>query len=259
MSSSPTVRVRIEDRIAHLTIDRPPLNILDLDTIAQLDRALADLGGKAADLRLLLVRGGGGKAFSAGVAVEDHTPDKVDELLDRFHGALGRIRDFPAPTLAAVRGHCLGGGMELAAVCDLVVATESSKFGQPEIRLGCFPPVAAALYPSLLGSQAAFDLVLTGRTIDAAEAYRLGFLGRPPTHDGALEDVVIEIVEALSAHSAAVLRLTKAAISAGRRMPYAEALAEAERIYRADLVGTEDMAEGLAAFLEKRSPRWNHR
>lgn len=255
-------------RTATLTVDRPPLNILDMATLAELETALAvaeglngEVGsgsGDASPPQVLLVRGGGAKAFSAGVAVEDHTPDKIGEMLERFHGALAALRALPSINIAVVQGHCLGGGMELAAACDLVVASSAARFGQPEIKLGCYPPYAAALYPALLGSQRTFDLLLTGRTMDAQEAADAGFVARL-ADEGELEETVDGLVASFLAMSAAVTPLVKRSIRAGEGDTFERALAESERIYLEELAATADMEEGLQAFLDKRPPAWKHR
>src|SRR5262249_22781869 len=130
--SSGTVHLHRSSRVATLTIDRPPLNILDIPTIDLLGERIAEL---AADPEILVIvlRGQGERAFSAGVAVQDHTPDGVGPMLDSLHGTIRRLRDLDAITIAAVHGHCLGGGMELAMSCDLVIATDDARFAQPEI------------------------------------------------------------------------------------------------------------------------------
>jgi len=244
-------------RLASISIRRPPLNILDLGTITELRRCLAELMVDS-ELQLLTLQGAGEKAFSAGVAVEDHSPAKVPLMLREFHGAISILREMPAVTLAVVQGHCLGGGMELAAGCDLIVASDDSRFGQPEIKLGCFPPLAAALYPSVLGAGRTFDLLLTGRTVTCKEALEMGFVHRcVPAAD--LESTLNKIVEAITDHSLIVSRLTKRAIRAGVAHSYTEALALTEQIYLEELAETEDMQEGLTAFMEKRPPEWNHR
>lgn len=254
---SGTVLLHRDGRVATITVDRPPLNILDLETLAALGEAARDLAGDA-DLGLAVVRGAGPKAFSAGVSVQDHTPDKVADMLALFHGALQALARIPAPTLAAVHGHCLGGGMELAAACDFVLASEEARFGQPEIELGCYPPYAAALYPARLGRARALELILTGRTLTAAEASVLGFVTwLAPA--GELEAKLAELTAALTAKSAAVARLAKRGVDAGATRPFAEALAENERLYLEELTVTSDMHEGLAAFAEKRRPQWKHR
>jgi len=246
--------VRFEGRVAHLTLAAPPLNILDLALIEALDRELAALPSAT---QLLVLRGQGGRAFSAGVSIQDHTPDKVDRMLAGFHGVIRRILDLDAIVLAVVDGVCLGGGMELAMACDLVLASEDARFGQPEIQLACYPPVAAALYPQMIGPQRTAELLLTGRNLGAQEAHAWGmvnWLVPRAEVDGKVAGVIAD----LTAKSAAVTKLTKRAIAAGRSQPWSPALAEAERIYLEELTATKDMHEGIGAFLEKRKPRWAH-
>ena len=244
-----------DGRTATVTINRPPLNILDIPTIARLGEIVSELG-RDEELQLLVIRGAGDRAFSAGVAVQDHTPELVGPMLESLHGAIRKLRDLSAVTVAAVQGHCLGGGMELALACDLVIATEDARFGQPEIELGCYPPVAAALYPSLIGPGRTLDLLLTGRTLTCEEAERMGLVTRRVGNlDGGLSGLAAEIL----AKSAAVIRLTKKAVRAGRDHGFSEALSESERLYLDELCPTADMAEGVAAFLEKRRPVWKHR
>jgi cyclohexa-1,5-dienecarbonyl-CoA hydratase len=256
MDGSP-IHLHREPRIATITISRPPLNILDIPTIDRLGEVIE---GLAADPELLVIvlRGAGERAFSAGVAVQDHTPDRVGPMLDSLHGTIRRLRDLDAVTLAAVHGHCLGGGMELAMACDLVIASDDARFAVPEIELGCFPPVATALFPSRIGVGLTLDLALTGRMLTAEEAERLGLVTRRIAADS-LEALVREIAERIAARSAPVVRLTKKAVRAGRDLPFPEALAETERIYKEELLPLADVEEGAAAFLEKRRPVWKHR
>jgi cyclohexa-1,5-dienecarbonyl-CoA hydratase len=252
-----TVRLHRDGRVATLTIDRPPLNILDIPTIDRLGEVIAEL---AADPELLVIvlRGAGERAFSAGVAVQDHTPDRVGPMLDSLHGTIRRLRDLDTITIAAVQGHCLGGGMELAMACDLVIATGDARFAQPEIELGCFPPVATALLPARIGAGLTLDLALNGRTLTAEEAERMGLVTRR-VPVGGLDGAIREISERIAAKSAPVVRLTKKAVRAGRDLPFPEALAGTERIYKEELLPLEDVEEGAAAFLEKRRPVWKHR
>ena len=247
-----TVRLDRDGRTATLTINRPPLNILDIPTIQRLGEAISELE----DAQLVVIRGAGDRAFSAGVAVQDHTPDLVGPMLESLHGAIRKLRDLSAVTVAAVQGHCLGGGMELALACDLVIAQEDARFGQPEIELGCYPPVAAALYPSLIGPGRTLDLLLTGRTLTCEEAERMGLVARRVS---SLDDGLAKLTGEILAKSAAVVRLTKKAVRAGRDHGFSEALTESERLYLDELCPTADMAEGIAAFLEKRRPVWKHR
>ena len=257
MSALP-LRLERRERVAVLTLDRPPLQILDLELLAALERAIEELAADPA-LQIVFLRASGEKAFSAGVSVQDHTPDRIEAMLASFHGALRGLRALDAVCVALVDGHCLGGGMELACCCDLVLATERSVFGQPEILLGCYPPVAAALYPKWIGAGRTLELLLTGRTFGAEEAERLGFVHTRVADREALAARAAQLEAALLGKSAAVARLTKRAVRAGEELPFAAALAEAERIYLDELAATEDMAEGLAAFLARRPPVWRNR
>lgn len=254
---SDTIRLDVDGRRAALTLAKPPLNILDLDMLAELEARLGELAALP-DLQLLVVRGDGDRAFSAGVSIQDHTPDKIDRMILGFHGALERLRASDALTVARVDGHCLGGGLELACCCDLIVASERSRFGQPEIQLGCFPPVAAAILPRRIGAGATLELLLSGRTVDAAEALALRLVDRV-VPQAELAGEIERIAEWLLAKSAVATRLTKRAVRAGLDRPFGAALKEAERLYLRELAASEDMVEGIAAFLAKRSPEWRHR
>jgi cyclohexa-1,5-dienecarbonyl-CoA hydratase len=253
-------RAEGDNRSATVTINRPPLNILDIPTIESLAATLDDLE-KDPDLQVVVVRGGGDRAFSAGVAVQDHTPDKVGAMLSTLHGAIKKLRTLPAVTVAAVQGHCLGGGMEVALACDLVLATEDARFGQPEIELGCYPPVAAALYPSRIGPGRTLELLLTGRTLTCEQAEAMGLIARR-VPKGSLDEETAKLVSEIAGRSAAVTRITKQAVRIGDRASeeaFFQALDDNERLYLDKLCPTADMAEGLAAFLEKRRPVWKHR
>jgi cyclohexa-1,5-dienecarbonyl-CoA hydratase len=252
-----TVLLHRDGRTATVTLNRPPLNILDIPTIDRLGEVIADLAADS-ELTLIVLRGAGTRAFSAGVAVQDHTPDKVGPMLESLHGTIRRLRDLDAITVAAVQGHCLGGGMELALSCDLVIATEDASFAQPEIELGCYAPVAAALLPARLGTGRTLDLLFTARILSCAEAAELGLVTyQVPT--GELDKALANLAAGFATRSAPVVRLTKKAVRAGRDLPFTEALAETERIYKEELLPLEDLEEGAAAFLAKRKPVWKHR
>ncbi len=253
---SEAITVSRRGRVATLTLDRPPLNVLDLPALQALDAAVAELADDG-DLQLLLLRGAGPKGFSAGVAVQDHTREKIGPALAALHGAIMRLRAMPALTVAAVHGVCLGGGLELAIGCDLLLSTDDARFGQPEIQLGCFPPAAAAILPALVGPGRALELMATGRSFGVEEAERLGLVTWRAGAD--LEAGMARVEAEVTGKSAAVTRLLKRAVAAGRGRPLPEALAETERLYLEELAATEDMDEGLAAFLAKRAPVWRHR
>ncbi len=249
-------RLEVSPPRATVTLTRPPLHVLDLEAIGEFARAL-DSAAARTDVAVLVLAAEGDKAFSAGVEVRDHFPDRLDDMIDSFHLLCRRLLEADAVTIAAVNGVALGGGMELAACCDFVLAAEEASFGQPEIDLGCFPPLGAALYPSLLGASRAKGIVLLGERLSAAEAREIGLVYRVVARAD-LDSAVDELVSRLSGKSPAVLRLAKRALRAatGRVL---ESLPEIESLYREELAATDDMLEGLEAFLEKRKPFWRGR
>lgn len=251
------ILLRRQERVVTLAIDRPPLNVLDLETLGNLGQLLDDLN-RDRSLQLLVIRGAGGEAFSAGVSVEDHTAEKVPEMLRLFHSALGTLLNLPVVTVAVVEGHCLGGGMELAAACDLVLAGESSTFGHPEIKLGCFPPFAAALYPQRLGTSATVELLAGGGTVTCSRAQEIGFVSRSAP-DSKVDLALEELIADFTSYSRPVTRITMRAIRAARSAEFEPALHVCESLYLTELLATDDMHEGINAFLEKRSPVWTHR
>ena len=253
----PGISYARDGRTGTLTLDRPPLNVLDTAALEALRDAVGELAHDR-ELAVVFVRGAGGRAFSAGTAIQDHTPDRVPAMLAALRDAVVQLRALPAITVAAVAGHCLGGGMELAMACDQVIATEGSRFGQPEVDLGCFPPVAAALYPARLGPGRTLELLAGGHPISAERAAELGLVHRL-LPSGRLDDGCARLAAELGAKSAPVLRLIKRAVAAGRDLPFAAAMTATERLYLDELTALEDTREGVAAYLEKRRPEWRHR
>ena len=203
----------------------------------------------------VLVISGSQKAFSVGVDVAAHTPDKVEQMLGKFHGVIRALVSSKKVSIAAVHGHCLGGGAELAMVCDLVYTSELATWGLPEIKLACYPPVAATALAALIGQKQAVDLVLTGRSITGKEAAAIG-LANAVVPEVDLEHTVQEAVQHLKALSPAALAITKKAIYAWDSIHFDKGLARAEKIYLEELMKTEDAQEGIKAFLEKRQPQW---
>src|SRR2546429_4187739 len=169
-----TIQLRLEDRTAWITLDRRPLNILDISMMQALD---AVLERPFPQCDFVIFQGAGPKAFSAGAEIADHTPERVEKMLSAFHSVFCRLAAADCLKIAAVHGYCLGGGMELATFCDFILAAESAQFGQPEIKLGCFPPVAMVTLPHLIGMRAAAHLILTGNQIRSEER-RVGKEGR---------------------------------------------------------------------------------
>lgn len=255
MSAESTIHVHSDGRTAWITLDRPPLNVLDIAMMQAMSRAVKSL---VARCDFIIFQGAGPKGFSAGAEVRDHLPERVGEMLTAFHSVFRQLVRADCLTIAAVHGYCLGGGMELATFCDFIVATETAQFGQPEIKLGCFPPVAMVLLPALVGLRAAFDLILTGRAISAAEAQQLGLVRRI-VEDGALRQGVDALLGELLALSPAVLRLSRRALWKRVGFDFERSLAEVEELYLNELMKTEDAQEGIRAFLEKRAPAWHGR
>lgn len=247
-----TIQLRIEHRTAWITLDRPPLNVLDTSMMKSLDAALERAVSKS---DFVIFKGAGAKAFCAGADVADHTPERVGKMLRAFHGVFRRLATSDCLTIAAVHGYCLGGGMELATFCDFVLATESAQFGQPEIKLGCYPPVAMVTLPRLIGMQAAMHLILTGRQISSAEANRLGLVTRV-VPDQELSAAVEALLRDLRALSPSVLHLTRKTLARLHTVDFFRQLKEAERVYLSELIQTHDAQEGIRAFLEKRRPVW---
>jgi len=240
-----------ENGVGRLTLNRPPLNIL---SIAMLREVLSILAQAATEQSLkVLVLGAVGKVFSAGVDVADHTAEKVGEMIPLFDQTCVALAEFPAPTLAAVQGSALGGGFELVSCCDLVVASDLVRFGQPEIKLGVIPPVAALRLRRQIGGRRAAELLMLGTTLEATAAFEMGLINRlVPANQ--FEATVEAVVKDLAALSAAALRACKRAIRLG--MDEWIGLKAVERLYLDELMATQDAQEGLAAFLEKRPPVW---
>jgi cyclohexa-1,5-dienecarbonyl-CoA hydratase len=249
----PGVHVTVERGLARVELDRPPLNVLDLAAAAELADALE--GVAARDDVSVIALAGRGRAFCAGVDVRDHLPDRGADMLRAFHRACVALLDAPQPTVAVVHGAALGGGCELTLVCDLVLASERATFGQPEIRLAVFPPLAAVALPRMIPLHHASDLLLTGRVAGATEAARMGLVNRVCA-EAELGAAAEETLGALLALSPASLRLTKQAMLRARVRPTAQEIADAERFYVERLMNTPDAVEGLRAFMEKRTPVW---
>lgn len=257
MSSTSLARQRIAASmtppVARLVLENPPLNIMDLTMMTELTQSLAEVEA-GNDISVVLLSGAG-KAFSAGVDVAAHTPDKVHEMLRKFHAVIRGLVATKKITIAAVHGHCLGGGAELAMVCDMVFTTDSAQWGFPEIKLGCYPPVACTALAALVGQKRAAEMILSGRTISGREAAEIGLANRSAA-EADLSATVGECVAALSGLSPRALELAKEACYAWDAMHFDKGLARAEKIYFEDLMKTADAHEGIRAFMEKRQPQW---
>lgn len=256
MSTTSFVRIIEEDGRVSVVLDRPPLNIMNIDMMRELNAALEHLlNHKSA--RALIVRAAG-KAFSAGVDIADHTGDRVAVMMKDFHRMFELINCFTIPVIAAVDGAALGGGCELAVFCDMILASDRAKFGQPEIRVGVFPPVAAVIFPRLIGRNRTLEWLMNGGTLTASEAERIGLVNRVYPAE-AFDAGLKAFVEGITSQSRAIIGMTKRAVDDSLRQPVMQALAGAERLYLDEMMKTEDAQEGLNAFMEKRQPVWKNR
>jgi cyclohexa-1,5-dienecarbonyl-CoA hydratase len=242
-----------EGGVAKITLNHPPVNIMDIPTMREINAALESLQDDRESKVVLF--GATGKAFCAGVDVKDHTADKVGEMVEVFHRIFRLMWSLDVPTVAAVNGAALGGGCELVTFCDMVIASEKASFGQPEIQVGVYPPVAAVIFPRLMPRMKAMELLLLGGVIVAQDAERLGIVNRVVPVES-FDEEVSSFVGRLASLSGVVLRLTKRAALQGLALGFEEALDLSEDLYLNQLMKTEDATEGLQAFMEKRKPVW---
>lgn len=251
------VNFKIEDRVARITLSRPPLNVFNIAMMREITHALSESAQREV-AAIVFDADKECRAFSAGVAIEEHVEGTIYQMLDSFHGIFRQLEQIAKPTIALVDGAALGGGCELVAACDIVIASDRSRFGQPEIKLGVFPPVAAVILPLAIGEKRARELILTGEIIDAMEASRLGLCNHvvPSAH---LEGKLLEVLSKLRELSGTSLVFARQSMDLGRGRTLDQALTEQENIYLHELMKTADANEGIKAFMEKRKPVWRHR
>jgi len=249
----PNLETTTVSPVARIRLAHPPLNVIDLAMMESLTKILAEI--EATPEITTIVIEGSDRAFSAGVDIAAHVPELVREMLTNFHAVIRALVASRKITIAVVRGTCLGGGAELAAVCDMVYTARDATWGFPEIKLGCYPPVATVALPALVGQKRAGELILTGRQISGDESVAIGLANRSARAEE-LEGVVQETLGELSQLSPAALSLAKKSIYAWDAIHFDKGLARAEKIYFEELISTADAREGIMAFLEKRPPKW---
>jgi cyclohexa-1,5-dienecarbonyl-CoA hydratase len=252
-ASTTRLNSEINGPVARLTLINPPLNVIDRQMARELLQALSDVESHS-EISIIVFEGDA-HAFSAGVDIKAHLPEQVHEMLTSFHAVIRAIVASRKVTIAAVLGACLGGGAELAAVCDLVYTARDASWGFPEIKLGCYPPVAAVVLATLIGQKRASELILTGRQFSGDEAAAMGLATRSVAAEE-LESVVEQTLAELRQLSAVALAYTKKAIYAWDAIHFDKGLARAEKIYLDELASTADAREGIIAFLDKRPPKW---
>jgi len=234
-----------------ITLNNPPLNVIDLEMMGELLAALEQIEASAEISSIVFA--GSERAFSSGVDIAAHTPQNVRNMLTAFHGVIRAVVATKKLTIAAVRRHCLGGAAELALLCDIVYASPDSVWGFPEIKLACFPPVAAAALASIVGQKLAAEMILTGRAITGQEALAAGLV------NGLADDpetLVAECIARVTQLSPAAMALAKKAFYAWDSIHFDKGLARSEQIYFDELMKTADAQEGIKAHLERRRPQW---
>lgn len=247
------IELRVDAGVATVTLNRPPVNVLNIEMMEEVNAALLALREQRA-VKVLVIRAKG-KTFSAGVDVADHTRDKVSRMLQVFHRIFETIRMLDVVSVAAVQGPALGGGFELAIGCNLIVAGESARFALPEIKFGVFPPVACVVLPRISPRRKAMEWILTGQDIPPEELRQYGLINRI-FPDQEFDAGLTAFVAQLTDKSAPVLQLAKRAQYESYYSTYDDALSKAENLYLRDLMTLADPHEGIQAFLEKRDPSW---
>jgi len=246
-----------EGSVIRIILNAPKGNVLEAEMLREISEVL---GGVAADKSVkIIVFEGAGKHFSFGASVPEHTKDKAAMMLRAFHKIFYQMVNLGVVTMAVVRGQCLGGGMELALFCNFIVADSTAVFGQPEIVLGVLPPPASVMLARKVGQSFADDLVLTGRSINSEEAYRIGLVNVPvePGND-AWESARTWIEKYILLKSAESLRIANRAVRTDFFRRILEDLPRMEGLYLKDLMESHDAVEGITAFIEKRKPQWTH-
>lgn len=246
--------IEINGAIARITLNHPPLNIIDIPMMEQLADALADLERRPSVMAVVF--SSLENVFSAGVDIAAHEEPMVRMMLGKFHAVIRAMVASPKLLIATVKRHCLGGGAELALMCDMIYASKDAVFAFPEIKLAAFPPVAMVALAACVGQKRAAELVLTARAVTAQEALEMGLV------NGVADDpetLVAETLMRVQQLSPAALAIAKKAFYAWDAIHFDKGLARAEGIYNDDLMRTEDAKEGIRAFMERRRPRWTGR
>ena len=246
----------LQPGICEIRLDGAPGNVLDREACEEIARLVRQHASDPACKAIVF--SAAGKHFSYGASVPEHREGPVRAFLPSFHAVFAALIDVSVPTIAAVRGLCLGGAFELAAFCNFVVADSSAQFGVPEIQLGVFPPVACALFPWRFGGALSDDLILSGRRMGAEEAARRGVISRLASEASLEERLGAFLAESILPHSASSLRLAQRELRKDFHRQFLAALEQLERAYLEELMSTHDAAEGIDAFLQRRPPVWTN-
>jgi len=250
------VRYLVDGPVARMTLNRPEHNLLNERMLQELACGIETLHDKE-DVKLILLDSAC-KVFCGGIDIGEYTTQRVFQMLDAFHHVFTAMLDVGKPVLVVVNGPAIGGGSELAAFGDFVVATPKARFAQPEVTLGVFPPLASTILPYILGPKLALELVLLGEPITAERAKELGLVNRLVPEEQ-LEKTVNDLVAQITSQSGAVLTMAKKAILGGMGLSMPDGLRNSMNIFLNELYKLEDSQEGLRALVEKRKPQWKNR
>ncbi len=250
------VKFRIDVGVARMTLSRPEHNLLNEAMLREIAGGITNAGER--DDVKLIVLDSACKVFCGGIDIGEYTSQRVFQMLDAFHAAFAGMLEVGKPVVCVVNGPAIGGGAELAAFGDLVIATPRARFAQPEISIGVFPPLASTILPFLVGPKIALELVLTGEPVSAERALELGMVNRL-VPEAQLERAVNDLVGRISGHSGPVLTMAKKAILGGMGLSLREGLKHSMNIFLNELYRLEDSQEGLRALVEKRKPNWKNR
>src|ERR1700730_13712201 len=250
------VKFRQDGEVGRLTLDRPEHNLLNERMLAELAVAVMTLGDRS-EVKLIILDAAA-KPFCGGIELGEYTQRRVFQLLDAFHGTFSAMLDTSKPLLLIVNGSPFAGGAELAAMGDLVIATPKARFSQPEIKLGVFPPLAAAVLPYIVGPKLALELVLTGETMTAERARDLGLVNWL-VPESELQNKIDDVVGKVTAQSGPVLTMAKKAILGSLGLSWREGVRNSMKVFLNELADLEDSRECLRALVEKRAPKWKNR
>jgi cyclohexa-1,5-dienecarbonyl-CoA hydratase len=250
------IKCRIEGSVARITLNRPEHNLLNELMLRELTDAIAFVAERD-DIKLMVLDSAG-KVFCGGIDVGEYTSERVFQMLDAFHSVFSGILESSKPVICVVNGPAIGGGAELAAFGDLVVATPKARFAQPEITIGMFPPLASTVLPYLVGPKVTLELVLLGEPVTAERALELGMVNRL-VPEAQLESTVNDLIARVTSHSGPVLTMAKKAILGGMGLSLRDGLKNSMNIFLNELYRLEDSQEGLRALVEKRKPNWKNR
>jgi len=253
-----TILVDHQDRVATITLNRPDaLNALNAQVMTEVTTAAAELDADPGVGAIIVT--GSAKAFAAGADIKEMSALSFADVFSAdYFAAWAKFAAVRTPTIAAVSGYALGGGCELAMMCDLLIAADTAKFGQPEIKLGVLPGMGGSQrLTRAIGKAKAMDLILTGRNMDAAEAERSGLVSRLVPADELLREAQA-VATTIAQMSLSAARMAKEAVNRAFESPLSEGLLYERRLFHSAFA-TDDQSEGMAAFIAKRAPNFTHR